>query len=299
MHIPAPKTHWSASTIKDILTNITYTGKVKRGERGTVKRTSNGSVVSSRPRQKEYEIYDGLHEAIIDEELFNSVQNIFASHISKPVASALEIRNPLAGIVYCSICGKKMIRRPQNKCQTMIICTTKGCKNIGTYESVLEKTVINSLYSYLDKLKLQDASNNINNASLKLLQDAISGLDKEIEQLNNQLEHAYDLVEQGVYTPELFLQRSKSIQQKIDKQISKKTDLEQEIAKEEMLLKEKELIIPKIEQALDVYDTLEVVEKNALLCDIIDRVDYLKTERSKKNGPYDNFTVVVHPRIFL
>lgn len=297
MHAPAPTEHWSYSTVKDILTNVVYIGKVKRGERATSKKTSGGSLQVSRPRNKDYAIYDGLHEAIVDDKIFSRVQEIFKSHPSKPVAGALKIQNPLAGLVYCKMCGHKMIRRPQNRCKTMIICPTKGCKNISSYETVLETAVIEVLHDYLESLRIEGSDYQPDTGSINVLKDALSKIDKEVDTLNTQLDNAYDLVEQGVYSPELFLKRSNTINAKIEKQNAKKEDIRKQIQKEECLLNKKNLLIPKIENVLDIYDSLDPEQKNALLTDIIERIDYLKTERSPKNGPYDNFEIDLHPRI--
>lgn len=299
MHVPAPVEHWSGSTIKDILTNVVYTGKVKRGERAISKKTLNGTLNVSRPRNRDYTITDGLHDAIIDENTFNKVQEIFNSHPSKPVAGALEIRNPLAGLVYCKICGHKMIRRPQDRCRTMIICPTKGCTNISSYESVLESAAIESLRMYLESLLIEDEQQHPEAGTIGIYQDTLTGIDAELATLESQLNKAYDLVEQGVYTPELFMQRSQTIQKKMEEQNQKKEDILRQIEKEKRILNKRNILIPKIENILDVYDTLNAAEKNALLTDVIESIDYIKTERSPKNGPYDNFEIDLHPRIPL
>lgn len=298
MHTPAPKDRWSYSTIKDILTNVVYAGKVKRGERAQIKRTSSGNLRVSRPRNKNYEIYDGLHDAIIDDALWNIVQNIFAGHPSKPVASALEIKNPLAGLVYCQLCGRKMIRRPQDKCRTMIICNSKGCTNISSYEHVLEDATIQALRDYLEELKsMEQSPAPVPVSNIGILEDSKEKIEAEMHTLESQLNNAYDLVEQGVYTPELFMKRSTTIQNKINECEMKLEDIQKQIRKEKHSLNKRKYLIPKIETLLEKYDTLDPSEKNALLTEVIERIDYLKTERSPKNGPYDNFVIDIKPRI--
>lgn len=297
MHAPAPTKRWSYSTVKDILTNVVYIGKVKRGERAISKRTSDGSLQVSRPRSKDYLVYDGLHDPIIDEKLFQDVQEIFKSHPSKPVAGALEIQNPLAGLVYCKMCGHKMIRRPQDRCRTMIICPTKGCKNISSYEIVLENAVLETLRGYLNNLKLENDQFQPDTTAVSILNDSLADINRELETLNVQLNNAYDLVEQGVYTPEVFMKRTDMISEKIEEQNQKKNNVLEQIKKENTLLNKRDILIPKIESVLNIYDSLSPAQKNALLTDIIDSIDYLKTERSPKNGPYDNFEIDIHPRI--
>lgn len=300
MHAPAPIDKWSYSTIKDILTNIVYTGKVKRGERAVVKRTSSGNLRVSRPRNNDYEVYDGLHESIITDELYQIVQDIFKTHPSKPVGAALEIKNPLAGLVYCKLCGKKMIRRPQDKCKTMIICTTKDCPNISSYESVLENATIQSLTDYLEVLKSDDNNHTpVPVSNLDVLNSSKNQIEDEKQTLERQLDNAYDLVEQGVYTTELFLKRSQTIQSKINDCDLQLHDILKQIQREEHNLNKRKYLIPKIETILSQYDTLNPAEKNTLLSEVIERIDYLKTERSPRNGPYDNFTISIKPHIPL
>lgn len=296
MQVPAPVERWSGSTVKDILTNIVYTGKVKRGERPGQKKTINGTLQYSRPRKYDYTVVNGLHEAIIDDILYKKVQDIFKTHPSKPVANGYEIRNPLAGLVYCKKCGHKMIRRPQDRCKTMIICPVKECDNISSYEVVLEKATIHALEEYLETLKVKKDNNQPDTSSLHILRDSLAGIEKEIDTLNTQLDNAYDLVEQGIYTPELFVKRSSTINDKLAELDKKKLNIEKQIQKENKILNTKNILIPKIENALDVYDTLDSPQKNALLTDIIERINYIKTERSPKNGPYDNFEIDLHPR---
>ena len=63
------------------------------------------------------------------------------------------------------------------------------------------------------------------------------------------------------------------------------------------MIRQRDTLIPRIENTLNVYWDLDPAEKNRMLCDIIDHIEYVKKERSKKNGPYNNFQIVVHPRI--
>ena len=61
---------WSISSVKDILSNPTYIGKIAWNRRKQKKKTKNGHLIISRPRNQDYLIYDGLHEPIIDNKTF-------------------------------------------------------------------------------------------------------------------------------------------------------------------------------------------------------------------------------------
>lgn len=64
---------WSISSVKDILSNPAYIGKIVWNRRCQKKKTQNGHLIISRPRNYNYEIYDGLHESIIDTKTWNLV----------------------------------------------------------------------------------------------------------------------------------------------------------------------------------------------------------------------------------
>ena len=68
---------------------------------------------------------------------------------------------------------------------------------------------------------------------------------------------------------------------------------------EKIVDKEKTVLVPKIENLLDVYNFLPTAEdKNDLLKNIITQVTYLKTEKAiKKNSDPTNFSINLYPKI--
>ena len=62
---------------------------------------------------------------------------------------------------------------------------------------------------------------------------------------------------------------------------------------------QKEIIIPKLENIIDLYYNLETAQdKNILLKSIISKVTYLKTEKAiKKNSDPTNFELHIYPKI--
>ena len=68
---PRKSKSWSISTVRDMLTNVHYAGKVRWNWRKEEIKIKDGIKVKSRPRNyRNNDIYDGLHEAIIDMETF-------------------------------------------------------------------------------------------------------------------------------------------------------------------------------------------------------------------------------------
>lgn len=62
---------------------------------------------------------------------------------------------------------------------------------------------------------------------------------------------------------------------------------------------QKEIIIPKLENVIDLYYNLESAEdKNVLLKSILAKVTYLKTEKAiKKDSDPTNFELHIYPKV--
>lgn len=102
--------YWSQSAMKDMLENVHYIGKVRWNWRKTVTIVEEGEIIKTRPKQKinEYLIYDGKHEAIISEELFNAA--LAKTEKNPKVPNKAKVRNPFAGLLWCK-CGRAMTLR--------------------------------------------------------------------------------------------------------------------------------------------------------------------------------------------
>jgi hypothetical protein len=106
---------WSETTIRNILDNITYTGKVHWKKRETIETMVNGEVIRKKVKQKEYTVYDGLHEAIIPMEVYEQAKEITATHEAPKTTFERTHQNPLATFVKCGICGRVMNRQTYKK----------------------------------------------------------------------------------------------------------------------------------------------------------------------------------------
>ena len=81
MKVPTRKGgDWTTSTIRGILSNPVYIGKIRWNSRPTVKNVVDGEIVKTRPRAKEEDLIlvDGLHEAIIDVDIYAAAQQKFS-----------------------------------------------------------------------------------------------------------------------------------------------------------------------------------------------------------------------------
>lgn len=299
---PRISNEWTISTVKDILSNPTYIGKIVWNRRKQKKKTKNGHIIISRPRNQEYLIYDGLHEPIIDNKTWNLVQEKRKQNTPKVGYSNI-IQNPLVGLVFCKKCDKPMQRRPYTKADkpATLICSNPKCDNISSKLYIVENKIIEALKIWLENYKI-DYDNLQNNSKVnnnKMIEQSIASTKKALEKETTKLDKIYDFLENGVYSKDEFINRSKSIKdniQSLEEKIKKYEDL---LFKNEELQTQKEIIIPKLENVIDLYNKLETAEdKNILLKSIIAKVTYLKTEKViKRDSDPTNFELHIYPKI--
>lgn len=101
---------WNQHYVRKILTNITYKGYLTWGLHGKKEKMVNGEVVEYRPKNEDCPVYKGLHDAIIDEETFDKVQDMLNKANQSRVPKELKEKNPLSGLIKCGICGRAIIR---------------------------------------------------------------------------------------------------------------------------------------------------------------------------------------------
>lgn len=292
---------WATSSVTRMLQNPVYMGKLTWDYRKTIKRTENGKVIPYRPINENVLIYDGLHDPIVTEELWNIVHDKIKNNRPSSMPDFTSVKNPLAGVVRCAFCGNAMQRRPYQKTgqPASLICITHGCPNVSAPLFMVEDKLLASLEKWIKESELPlKATKEIKVSDKKqVIESTINALNKEIANLKNQLENTFDLLEQGVYSAEIFTKRNQTLTQKI---VEKETQLH-DLSEEATLIKrnetEKILLIPKIKNLLDVYHSLSVGEQNKLLRDVIDHADYKKTVNGRWHNPPDKFEIKVYPRI--
>jgi len=280
---------WTGSTIRDILSNPVYIGKIRWNCRKSEKKMIDGKISVTRPKSdpSTWILTDGLHPAIIDEDLFSAAQQITQSNKMLPMPPDKTVQNPLAGLVECGKCGRQMVRRSYpNGSPDSLMCPYSTCSNVSSTLSTVEKHVLNFLQQWVDEYKLQwKEEKKIRN--IKGLFDAkskaITKLDEEIALLHKQLDNVYDLLEQGVYDTTIFSQRSGALKERIKSSEEEKCKLQTELEKEKKREEERKTIIPKVEHLLSVYDTLPTPKaKNDILKEVVEKIVYTKEQKAKK-----------------
>lgn len=183
--IPAPAGgKWGRSSVRNILDNIHYLGKVRWNYHKTVKTIKDGEVVKSRPKADDYLIFPGKHPAIIDQEKFDAVKKKTGN--LPRVKTKRPLINPLAGLVYCE-CGacvayRQYIKHGKKTSEPRYVCIMSSrCKSgsclaselIDYVKEVLAKTIKNF------ESRIDDGVDN----SLAIYQQAVARLEKRLVEL--------------------------------------------------------------------------------------------------------------------
>lgn len=297
---PRISDEWTISSVKDILSNPTYIGKIVWNRRKQKKKTKNGHLIISRPRNKKYLIYDGLHEPIIDNKTWDLVQEKRKQNTPKVKHNNI-VQNPLVGLVFCEKCGKPMQRRPYTKANKpdILMCSNSKCDNISSKLYIVENKIIEALKIWLENYKIdykiKDNSNIENN---RIIEQSILATKKELEKENTKINKIYDFLENGIYSKDEFINRSNSIKEKLENLENKLKEYTELLNKNNEIQNQKEILMPKLENVIDLYHKLETAEdKNIFLKSILAKVTYLKREKAvKRDSDPTNFELHIYPK---
>ena len=287
---------WSYSTISNILTNPVYTGKIRRGWSRQVKSIENGAVVKRIKRKKnpeDYPLYDGLHPALISEETFQQAQRIRQERF--PVAKVNkdhELQNPCAGLLYCAVCGKRIGRTVgsiRQKARARYRCVNAvNCHNSSSNCDIVEDAILNAVRVWFEGYKVKLTVTGFG-ADIANLRKETERLHTEREKLEKQMDNAYNLVEQGVYTLTVFRNRREKLEQAMESVNTEIASLNSQIERLETADVAQSNTIPQTERLLESYEQMSVPERNEALKAIVKRIEY----RRAKGGPVE---IDLYPR---
>ena len=194
-----------------------------------------------------------------------------------------------------------MMRRPASKTPggapyDVLKCNTRNCPTIGSALDLVEREVIQALSDWVAGYQLDPTLEVENKVPEKeqLLSSAISNHDVLLKQNGN----LYDLLEQGVYTTEIFLERSHELQKRIKESEAHIEVLKKDLEYEKEKIANIENFIPSCMELLSCYWELSAQDRNKALKMLLENVEYTKTKRNQK-GDKDNptFTLNLKPRI--
>ena len=261
---------WYENTVRQIIGNKHYDGKVVFYRRKTAVVMEDGKQKKTRNWQPEEEllVVEGKHPAIVDHDTFVKAQNM---HPKAPrVTMVSKLTNPLAGILVCAKCGHSLIRHPYNHTEARYQCeyTRPICQR-----SVKVSQVTAAVIDALETAELPELKAKLENGegkSVAIQKRLLEKLEAQMEEYKAQEEKQYDLLETGKYTQELFDKRNAALREKMEacqKQIFEtRTSMPEEVDYAERIV--------ALEEAIAALkdDSVSVQEQNRILKKIVDKI---------------------------
>ena len=206
---------WRDTTLRQMVSNPHYDGKVVWGKRKTKTVIEDGKQVRKRKRLVDdgFTIVDGAHPALIDHETFVKAN---AKRRNNPrIIKDLIISNPLAGILVCAKCGHAMRRAPYTHADDRYKCCyyNPPCMKSIKMSEVHEAVITALEQAELPSLIAKQNSGQGNSAAIQ--QKILDGLMKQMAEYKEQEETQYELLETKKYTPELFEKRNAALREKM------------------------------------------------------------------------------------
>ena len=272
---PRKSDHWNPATLKDMLGNPVYIGKIRWNWKQTKKIISDGEICKTRPTNSECLIVDGLHPAIIDHDLW---ERAHASRVSRPrIKRNTQLMNPFAGLLYCA-CGTAMSMKKytNRRCNTghviySMVCNDQThCHTKSVSYFALVDRVVAVLRSAIKDFEVK--LSNDSSSATAALNTQIRALELNLAQLHIKDERQKDAYENGIYTITDFASRNAKLQEQIQKMGAALDHLR---ATPIMTVNdvEKMVMFQKcVDSLLD--DSIPPAEKNRLLKECIERIDY-------------------------
>ena len=272
---------WRDTTIRQMVSNPHYIGKVVWGKRKQKTVIVDGKQVRKRPRLVDdgFTVVDGTHPALIDEETFTKANE--KRRNNPRIIKELVLSNPLAGILVCAKCGHAMRRCPYPHADDRYKCSyhTPPCMKSIKMSDVHEAVITALEQSELPNLKAK--LNGDQGTSAAIQQKILDGLMKQMAEYKEQEEMQYELLETKKYTPELFEKRNAALREKM-----KQCEIQIEETRKTMpkAVDYAERIIA-LEDAIKALrdDTLTSEEQNKFLKRIVKRIEISTFPLPKRN----------------
>lgn len=269
---------WGRESIHFMLKNVHYDGKVVFGRKKTTVVFENGKKVTKRLKQQPEDvlIVEGKHQAIVDHEIFELAQERLAGRGYISPRTSSELSNPFAGLLRCPICGYAIAYHSGRRHKSF------NCKNycskVLTPRDLTNAVKIALLTEHLPELEAKRDNGDGN--SMAIQKQLVDRLEKQMADLKAQEAKQYDLLETGIYTNEVFLERNSALRIKISSCDNLLTEAKKNLPKA-VDYEDKIRTLKEAVNALD-DDTIPVGEKNILLKAIIKKIEYT----SDKNQPH-------------
>ena len=270
---------WSPASMKTMLENVHYIGKVRWNWRKTLTIVEDSEIRKTRPTSKigEYLIYEGRHEGIVSEELFMKAREKQGrNHKAK---AKTKIRNPLASLVFCR-CGRAMSLRTYKKdgverAEPRLLCDDQvHCKTGSVVYAEIVERICEVLEQCIEDFEVRVKNNE--GDSVKLHASLIKNLEKKMKTLQAQELSQWEAQSHPDPAQRMPAHIFKMLNEKL---LKEKDEVQNALCKAYESMPEPVNYQEKIVKFKDALDALrdpeaDAQKKNTLLKACIERIDY-------------------------
>ena len=276
---------WKKSSITNIIKNEHYIGKVVIRKHIDVKTVEDFEITTHCVKNEDYEIVDGKHTAIIDEETFYKANNKI--HRYPSVAPSKTLQNPFASVLKCE-CGRVMIRRKNRNTYRYLCDEQMLCGNASVGEDALIKAVVEMLKKNLVELQAKVKDDNSKSKKEKHT-EYVSLLESQIVECEKKELSLWDKYSEEKMPKQIF---DKLLKENTEKKQKVEEALKQAYAEEPQVI-DYDSAIATLHDAIKTLPDKSVSAsvKNNLLLSVVDRIVYrrpkairMTTEDAEKKG---------------
>lgn len=294
---------FAASFIKGVLDNPVYCGKLAYGRRKNEKIPGKRNAYHI-VKQDSYMLYDGIHEAIVSEEIWNTAHDRrLRTGVKREKTYSLEHEHLLSGILCCPICGAGMYgnvnrkkKKDGSRYKDYFYYTCKHRRSVDghvcTYKKQWGEDKVNAAVAEVIKKLVQNPK--FEAAIRQKINTRIDTgeLEQEIENLRKQLRPvlgAKNKLAQQMdsldVTDRYYNRKYQDMQDRLDHFYDQIDEIEDSIAQVEVRIqniRQQKLGSDNVYQYLlyfdKLYDKFTDAEKKEFLSSFVERVDIYEDE---------------------
>lgn len=191
-------------TIERMVTEKGYRHKYGEWEAKTIRRVFKNPVNVGMIKNRD-KYYDGIHEPILDQKIFDAIQEVMDERREK-YGTAKPHQSLLGGLIYCKHCGGRYARQSYNGKFYAYMCYSRSkkmkkmikdpnCKNKNHKMEVLEAAILGEIHQLaIDPERIEQVREN---RPVSDMTEKIKSITSEIAKIDTQISKMMDLYALG------------------------------------------------------------------------------------------------------